>query len=249
MTGNVDEQIKVLKQRSTNMANIVSTSGMYPYQADISLRMIYTPSMTYCLPAVDIPQCTLDKIQYKALESFIPAMGFNKGFPRAVMFGMSEYGGGEIPHLFTESKLRQIEIIMMHIRANITVRQLFFLNLDSIQLHIGRATPLFELKQPITYMKNMYTSLHKFLLDINGQLHIKNTYVPQLERHEDIGIMDAIIDRGCNLSASQYNRIHAWRLFYQVETLSDITNAGGDKILDVYLNFPSNSDVLSLRPD
>jgi hypothetical protein len=56
MDGNVDDHIKVLWQRSTNMANIVATSGLYPYQADAAIRMFYTPSMLYSLPAVVISQ-------------------------------------------------------------------------------------------------------------------------------------------------------------------------------------------------
>ena len=99
MTGNVDEHIKVLTQRSKNMSSIVATSGLFPYQADVALRTMYTPSMTYSLPAVQLDEATLDNIQYKALQSFIPAMGFNKGFPRAVILGPRDFGGEGVPHL------------------------------------------------------------------------------------------------------------------------------------------------------
>ena len=54
MDGNVTKQLEVLTDRSKNLANIVSTSGLYPYQADVALRMIYTPAMCYSLPAVSI---------------------------------------------------------------------------------------------------------------------------------------------------------------------------------------------------
>lgn len=102
MDGNVVEQLKVLTKRSKNMASIVATSGMYPYQVDVALRLIYTPSMCYSLPAVHISEKALDKIQYKALESFVPTMGFNKGFPIDVILGPTDFGGEGVPHLYTE---------------------------------------------------------------------------------------------------------------------------------------------------
>jgi hypothetical protein len=76
MDGNVREQIKVLSQRSNNLSNIVATSGLYPYQADVALRMLYTPSLTYGLPAISIDEPVLNKIQHKAIESFLPALGY-----------------------------------------------------------------------------------------------------------------------------------------------------------------------------
>ena len=45
MVGDDHSHLQHLKNRSNNMASIVTTSGMYPYQADITLHMIYTTSM------------------------------------------------------------------------------------------------------------------------------------------------------------------------------------------------------------
>ena len=115
--------------------------------------------MSYCLPAVNITEKVLDRIQNKALESFIPALGYNKGFPRAVMLGPTTYGGDGVPHLFTESKLLQLEILVMHLRANTTLGQLFRINLNWIQLTLGLSTPLFEYDGEITLLSNWYIGL------------------------------------------------------------------------------------------
>ena len=105
MDGNTRIQEKVLEQRSKNMSSIVATSEMYPYQADVAVRMIYAPALGYTLPGVSIPQKALDKIQLKAMESFVPAMGFNKNFPHAVVFGPEAFGGESVPHLYTEANI------------------------------------------------------------------------------------------------------------------------------------------------
>ncbi len=96
------EQIKVLSQRSNNLSNIVTTSGLYPYQADVALWMLYNPALTYSLPAIFIDEPVLNKIQHKAIESFLPELGYNLTFPRAVVFGPPEYGGMAVLHQYTE---------------------------------------------------------------------------------------------------------------------------------------------------
>lgn len=45
MIGDDTTHIKHLKQRSSNMASIVATSGLRPYQAEVAVRMIYTTAM------------------------------------------------------------------------------------------------------------------------------------------------------------------------------------------------------------
>jgi hypothetical protein len=79
--------IKHLKQRSANMASIVSTSGIRPYQADVTVCMIYTTPMGFSLPAVTSSEKTVNKIQAKAPESLVPALGYNRNFPRDVLLG------------------------------------------------------------------------------------------------------------------------------------------------------------------
>lgn len=242
MDGNVWEQVQVLAQRSKNLANIVATSGLYPYQADVALRMIYTPAMTYSLPSVSIPEAALNKIQNKTIESFLPAMGFNKSFPSAVVLGPKEYGGLGVPHLYPEMNLMKIEYLLMHLRSNSDLGKLFQINLNWIQLHLGLSTPLFECKHPIKHMCNCwFTHIHEFLLKINARLVIPNTYQPKMERELDCCIMEVI--EGCSvpLSKNQLRHMHNWRLFFKVQKLSDMTNPAGDQILPLYLTFPSGN--------
>lgn len=210
--GNVSEQIKVITHISNNLANIVATSGLYPYQADIAVRMIYTPAMTYCLPAVSIPEKALNKIQNKALESFIAAMGHNKSFPRAIALGPIEYGGMGIPHLYTEMSVSKLEYMIMHLRINSDIGKLMRINLNWIQITLGISTPIFQYKRDISDLPNRLPSVHQFLREIDATVIIKDTYVPILERENDRCIMDAIHDSAIKLSANQIRHIINWRL-------------------------------------
>ena len=246
MDGNVGKQIEVLTQRSKNLANIVATSGLYPYQADIALRMIYMPAMCYSLPAVSIPEPVLDKIQNKALESFVPALGFNPGYPRAMVLGPTEFGGMGVPHLYTEMNVAKLEYLIMHIRHNSDLGKLFRINLNWMQIHLGIATPLFEYEHEITFIQNWFTHIHQFLRRINAKLVIKDTYVPIMERESDVCIMDSILCSSLVLSKRQLCQVYNWRIYFQAHKLSDLTTPKGDRILPKYLNF-SESDSPPIR--
>ena len=207
---------------------------MFPYQADVSLRMLYTPAMLYCLPATNISEKVLDKIQNKALESFVPALGYNKTFPRAVLLGPTDYGGEAIPHLYTEGRIQQIEYLMMHIRANTELGILFKINIDWLQLTAGLGEGFFTTHRPIPYVSNWFNGIRDFLIQVNGTLHIRDTYLPVLEREHDKFIMNEFLNIAPRMSSNQFRSLNNWRLFFQVQVLSDITSAKGDAILDAY---------------
>ena len=52
MIGNDTAHIKHLWTRSNNISSIVATSGMFQYQTDVALQMIYTSAMLYSLLSV-----------------------------------------------------------------------------------------------------------------------------------------------------------------------------------------------------
>jgi hypothetical protein len=130
--------INHLKTRSFNMSSMFATCGLLPHQADVALRMICTPAMTCSLPAENISEKVLDKIQAKALESFTSALGFNRNFPRSVILGPTEFGGEFIPHLNTKSYIQKIEILLANVRGKTELGTLFCINLGWVHLLVGR---------------------------------------------------------------------------------------------------------------
>lgn len=232
--------IKHLKQRSANMASIVSTSGLRPYQADAAVRMIYTTAMGYSLPAVNISEKIVNKIQAKALESFVPALGYNRNFPRDVILGPSEFGGASIPHLYTESRIQQVEMLLSNIRADTDLGKLFLINLNWIQVLAGIGEPYLTSTQEIPYINNWFTGIREFLHQINGRLHIRSLHIPVIEREGDQFIMTAFAAIRPKLSKNKLRYLFNWRLYHKVTLISDLCNAKGDTILDQYLLNPND---------
>lgn len=136
----------------------------------------------------------------------------------------------------------------MHIRHNSDLGKFFRINLNWMQVHLGISTPLFEYPHAITYLDNWFISLHEFVCEIDAKLIvIKDTYVPKLERDSDCCIMNAILNSAVTLSKSQLKHVYNWRLYFQVQTLSDLTTASGDKILPMYLHFLTQDIVRPRR--
>jgi hypothetical protein len=104
--------------------------------------------MGYSLPALNIPEYTLNKIQNKAMQSFVSAMGYNGRTPQAILFWPTEFGGDGIPHLYTKCRIQQIISVMMHLRARTNLGTLFMINLNWTQLHIGLGSSCFEMTKP-----------------------------------------------------------------------------------------------------
>jgi hypothetical protein len=72
-------------------------------------------------------------------------------------------------------------------------------------------------------------SMRKYLNKIQGQLQIANASVPPKMREHDEYIMDIAMDTK-KFKPSQIRRINYCRMYLNVTTLSDITNATGDII-------------------
>lgn len=176
-------------------------------------------------------------------------MGYNRKTPQAILYGPKEFGGAAIPHLYTECRIQQITAMMMHIRAATDLGSLFMINLNWTQLHIGLGSSCFEMLENIPYVDNWFFGIRDFLQKINGKLLICDMYIPKLERINDQFIMRAVLDLSPSLSANQLRHIDNWRFYFQVQTLSDLTNAKGDSILDVYMTHPTDPDVKTLRSD
>jgi hypothetical protein len=138
----------------------------------------------------------------------------------------------------------------MHLRTNTPLGKQIRINLNWIQLHLGSSTPLFQQKKKVKRLTNWFTSIQHFLWDINSTLSIPGTLLPVLDRIGDVCIMDAVGESTqCNLSLYQQNQVNNWRLYFQVQTLSDLSTACGDKILEVYLQHPTSETINDIRND
>jgi hypothetical protein len=81
---------------------------------------------------------------------------------------------------------------------------------------------------------NWFMQICQFLIDTNAKIVGKPQWKPIKKREIDIIIMDEVVLLNCS---PMYKRVfNNWIMYYQINTLSDITNCTGDRIEEVYLN-------------
>jgi hypothetical protein len=123
-----------LLEKSNRYAHTTATAHLSQRQARIAYSSMYMPAMLYSLTAMTYSNAELTKLQCKAVDKFLPAMGFERGFPWAVVYGPRLYGGLYVGHLYTEASIAKTLSLLSHLRADTLLGKTMLLNLNWLQL-------------------------------------------------------------------------------------------------------------------
>jgi hypothetical protein len=108
------------------------------------------------------------------------------------------------------------------------------LNINWIQLNAGKSTPIFESTETIDYVQeNWFNEIKRFLNKCNAKIIVKHIWKPILMRERDEVIMDNIMKY--TESTKIRKIINNWRLYFQVNVISEMINYSGEKILKDFL--------------
>ena len=109
------------------------------------------------------------------------------------------------------------------------------ININYIQLISGRSEHFMESNDNIDYVdSNWILHLRKFMLEINAKIEIRNLWTINKLREHDVVLMNAFDN--LKINTNELRMINRWRLFFNVNTLSEICTPDGSKIHDKYLN-------------
>jgi hypothetical protein len=104
--GKEKNHMSYLQETNDAYAMKAATARLSRRQARVAYSsMLYMPAMLYSLTAMGYSDQALTTLQCKAVDKFLPAMGFERSFPRAVVYGPQLYGGLNIGHLYTDRVL------------------------------------------------------------------------------------------------------------------------------------------------
>ncbi len=124
--------------------------------------------------------------------------------------------------------------------------QLILVTLSHLQLHVGSATPVFNL--PFApYAKWIdrvwLTSVWQYISQLKLELDIEDQWTPKTYRVHDIMVMDSLLQ--LNFSPKSVKQINSCGLYLQVLALSDIDSADGRTILSTAIAGERVSDRAS----
>jgi hypothetical protein len=205
---------------------------MSPPETYWSYILFLRTNLNYPLPACSVAQKQCRAIQAPALAALLPKLHLNCHSPRAVLFGGLRYGGLDLPELYTDQGYGQLKLLIGHLklRDEVCLQILYFL--WELQLFIGSHKPVFSLSFPVYGRwvgEYWLVSIWKHLSQIDFFLEVEDSWRPALPRQFDEAIMDLAV---ClNFNFHQLWEINSCRMYLQVITISDITNAQGIRIL------------------
>jgi hypothetical protein len=225
-------QAKELQEKSDRFAAGMSKAPLSKFEARTAYWMMWLPSMTYSLPCSHMTKKQLHQVQQRMVTVSLSKMGYSSKTCRAVVFGPRRYLGIGHRHLYHEQGIGQTLQMIKHIRSASKLGSFLQIGIDWTQLHAGVSFPIFEHTTiALPHLeRGWYPSTREFLGSINATLHLPKTVTPKALRLYDSVLMDDLIRE--TYPSSHVAKINLCRLFLQVESLAEICDATGQRILD-----------------
>jgi hypothetical protein len=98
--GNTEAQETALAAKCQKMAAIFSQSSLSAANAHQGYHSVFLPAVRYPLAATNIPWDCLIESQMIITTSILPKLGFNRHFPRQVVYAPAYFGGIKLAQLF-----------------------------------------------------------------------------------------------------------------------------------------------------
>ena len=231
--GTWNEEYKFLKSKADRMGTVVRINKFGKRDNWTAYHSIYRPGMRYSLVATtfDFDECR--QIQSKAVSAFLNGCGYNRNFPRALVFRSPLFGGTGFQHLHFEQGLAKVEFIFRSCHYPSELGDMVLIALDTFQLLAGRSQYVWEHPELdcsyATVEGDWVQSVREFLAHVNCTLHLKKAWKPKHQRVNDRFLMDQTDDLG--FSNNDLIKINRCRVYLQVLTLADITSGDGQHLL------------------
>jgi hypothetical protein len=108
------------------------------------------------------------------------------------------------------------------------------INLNWTQLLSGLSTPRIKSTDDLSYISNnWFKELREFLVFIDSMIVVKDCWVPIKKQANNVCIMDQV--NQMQIPNHKKQLFNNWRLFFQVDTISNLINCSGEKIIKHFI--------------
>jgi hypothetical protein len=112
--------------------------------ASIAYRVFHLTSVGYSLGTTYIKQKEFEKLQGKAVSTFLAASGYNRHFPRALVFTPKAHGGLGFVHLDLLQGQQSIKLLLRYTLHRTAIGKQIFIDLAWIQQEAGTTESILE---------------------------------------------------------------------------------------------------------
>lgn len=191
---------------------------------------LWTSKLRYVASVVCFTKKESEDINRKVVERCLPASGYNRNFPRRVVFGPVKYGGMAWETCASLQITEKVKFFLTHVRRNDKLGKLLQIVTETIQLQSGIIEPVLATKikwtkwvEP-TWLGNLKEGLDQ----IDGELHTV-FHTLKSPRQYDRSLME--IFESWNLTDKELCSLNRCRIYLKVLYVSDIADFTGIKIM------------------
>ena len=234
-TGDFSYQLQVLQTKADLFSIRLRSPKLTPRDIMTFHRTMYTPAMTYVLPALAIDEEILTPIQSKIMPVILQKLGYSSKLPTAIRHGPVELGGLALIDLRTELGISNIKYTQNAIHSNSESGKLMLLNIKYSQIEAGIQEPLLEHPSIcINYLTPTWiTSVRQYLYQHNMHISLTDTLQVYIRSKNDQCVMNPnYLTRYTILQQTDINLV---RLYLQVITLSDLSTPDGKDVNEHFL--------------
>ena len=220
-----------LSKRNLAHSRVMARSPFTRTEAWSYYHAIYLPSICYPFPSSTLSTGYCNALQRQFKRAFLPKYGFNRNMPNAVVYGSSDYGGLGLRTLSIERGIAQLYLLLACIRSTGVPYKLASIMMSWGQFLAGTGVPILEdVHTPLPHLSPMQwvPQLRKFLSEVDCRVELEETFVPKLQRENDVFLMDSALE--LTASSTELKLINACRLYLQVTMLSDLVTPDGSTL-------------------
>ena len=174
------------------------------------------------------------QIDARFLRSLLPRCGYNRNMSRAIRYAPFSAGGAGFRPLYIIQGTLMLKQIFKHINSpSSDIGKMLLVTISWTQAFLGTSQCfLTDVQSPIPPANPSWLlEMRSFLKEINGSIRIASRSItPQMLRQNDRCIMDIVLHQQ-RWKKHQIVQINSCRRYIQAQTLSDITNIQGTRIL------------------
>lgn len=232
----------------TSITTWLNKLNLSPLPPSMNFQAMHTRifrTLFYPLPVTcfDKQQCRL--LEISLYSKSLPKCGISSKAPLAMRYAPKKYFGFSFPSFYNHQGLFLCKELLSSFETHNTTDNLFLQFLELIHLTLGTSTWLFSIPlQPYRSLPEptWMVLTWEFLSLSKLQIHAPHSHLLP-SRENDSFIMEAFAY--LNLGQTDFICLNRCRLYLQVITLSDITDAGGRTIPTMYMNGLFSSTRLS----
>ncbi len=229
------------------ICQIVVTAHLTEAETRQLLWQRLLPKMTYALHVSSFTRSQCNKLNTSIRRTIIPRLRLNRHFPTAVLYGPLEFGGLEIPEMYTLQDQVQLHYLLKQLRWDRTVANDLLVTLDNFQLVSGLISPLLEYPSPpVDYVElGLLQSIRGRLREMGASLWIEKAWTPALQRIGDESLM-ARFSLIPGITTAHLRQANIVRLYLRVITIADLSDPTGSYIPSGMLSgdWQAGSDLL-----